>query len=113
MLLIILKCLIQSPTLSTCDKPLISHNRSGKPVGKQTWKLLAHNMVRKSIETVGPLYPRFPHPWIQSAGDGKYLEKKIYVVADVYYVVRPTMVGSVLTTYRLFSSCHDSLNNTT
>lgn len=32
----------------------------------------------------------------------KILEKKYYIVADIYYVVKPTMVMSVVNAYRLF-----------
>lgn len=40
------------------------------------------------------LYPGVQHPWIQPTTNQKYL-KKSYVFADVYLVVRPTMVVSV------------------
>lgn len=38
-----------------------------------------------------------------------WIGKKHCIVIDMYLVVRPRMVGSVLNIYRLFS-CHDSLN---
>ena len=44
----------------------------------------------------------------------KIFEKKGYIfVADMYYVVRPVIVVSVLNMYRHFLFCHHSLNNTT
>ena len=42
------------------------------------------------------------------------MKKQGYIfVADMYYVVRPVIVVSVLNMYRHFLFCHHSLNNTT
>lgn len=43
-------------------------------------------------------------------GNGKHKEKS-YIVADENYMVRATMVASLLDKHRLFY-CHHSLNNT-
>ena len=48
--------------------------------------------------------------WIQPNMNGQILGKGFYIVGDVYYVVRPVMVPSVLNMYRLFP-CYYSLNN--
>lgn len=42
--------------------------------------------------TVGSPYPWVPHPQIQETTDQGYL--KNYIVADMYYVIRPMMVAS-------------------
>lgn len=46
--------------------------------------------------------PPCPHPEIQPTGDGKWCFLKSYVVADVYCIVRPTKVVSILNTYTRF-----------
>lgn len=58
--------------------------------------------------TVCPLWPYAPYPQSQPTTDQKYSENKCYVIADVYDVIRPMIVSSVLNMYRLFS-CHCSL----
>lgn len=42
-------------------------------------------------------------PWIENIW-----KETSYIVADMYYIVKPTMVASVLNMYRLF---YHSLNN--
>lgn len=50
---------------------------------------------------VGPLNSWVLNLWIQSSLDQKYL-KKSYIIADVYYVVRPKVVVSVLNMHQHF-----------
>lgn len=64
--------------------------------------------------TLGHPCPQVLHPRIQPTTDASNLGSKIfeknYIVANVYYAVRPMMVASVLNMYRLFSY-HYTLNN--
>ena len=53
--------------------------------------------------TVIPLSPQVPHLRIQPKKSGKYLGGKSYIVVDVYYIVRPMIVVSLLNMYILFS----------
>lgn len=76
----------------------------------QKLKPHSHSYRKQTLSAVGPPYPRVLHPQIQLNADRNYLEKS-YVVADIYCVVRPRMVSSVLNRYKLFG-CYYSLNNT-
>ena len=50
-------------------------------------------LKRTILTTVGPAYLWVPHPQIQPTS--KFLRKKSYIFADVFYVVRPMMAVSV------------------
>lgn len=55
------------------------------------------------LHPVGALYLQVLCLWIESKVDlgQKYLGERSYIVVDVYYVVRPTVVASVLNMCRL------------
>lgn len=54
-----------------------------------------------SVVTRGGVYTLYLLRHLESSPPSKIF--KCYVVAGVYYIVRPRMVVSVLNTYRLFS----------
>lgn len=63
-------------------------------------ELACRRMCMRMLCVVSPPHARAPHPQIQG-----------YIVGDTYYIVRPTMVVSVLDMKTSFSF-HYSLNNT-
>lgn len=54
-----------------------------------------------TTDRVGSPYLWVPYQWIQPTTDRKYSDK-CYIVDDLYYVVGPMTIASVLYMYRLF-----------